>query len=945
MTHLSIRIALVVALAAAAGTQVLAQDPAPQPPAPAPPSPQEPPPPARPDQRPTFRTGVDLVPVDVNVIDREGNPVHDLTADDFVLTVDGRPRRIASAEFIRLGGDTAPPPDRPSHYSTNAAAAGGRLVTLVIDQGNISVGRGRYAIDAAVRFVQSLSPSDRVALYAIPGAGPQINFTANHALVLTMLRNIVGQMSPDLGRQRVGMAEAARLDRGDLFTQDAIVDRECINTTGPERQMCEQDIVSEARTVYSEMRDRTRNSLTSLRFIMQRLAENPSPKTVVFISEGLAIDRDMSELIWVGPLAERGRASLYVLHLMPPPSDAAVARPSPTRSEDISMAEEGLSVMAGLARGTVFRVVSSAEYAFSRLSREISGYYLLSFEPEGGDRDGEAHKIKIQVPGRRNIEIRARQEFRVDNAGVRTDEDAITETIKSPLLATDINLKVSTYTLLDAKAPHPRVIVAAEIDRSRNRSHKLALGYVIVDDQGRLVADFYEPQLKIPVRDDAQQFLGAVTIQKPGVYILKLAVVDDEGRRGSVEHPVRAQLASAGQIRVTDLIIGENTGAPTGAAPAVTADFVADEVSGYLELYSDAPAALERASVMLEVADTADASAIESVEARFTDTNGSPARRVAEGRIPIALLPPGEYVARAIVNIGGRKAGQVTRPFRINRAAARLAAPGEGATIVRRGTPTIPFVSRIERFERAEVLTPQVVGFFLDRLNVGNRGLPPAAALDHARAGRFDEALDAARAENNQALSTVFLNGLSLYAKGDLEDAAVKFRETLRLDTEFFPAAFYLGACYAAGGRDRDAAAAWQTSLVTEGDAPFIYTLLGDALLRQRAAEQAVDILTEAATLWPDSEEVQLRLGTALAQAGRAADALKILDPYLVRHPEDHERHFVALRAIYEAHAAGGPVTTPEEDRQRFDRYAAAYAAAKGPQQELVERWRKFMSK
>jgi VWFA-related protein len=944
MKHLSFA-AVALVLAATLSASAARQDPKPQDPKAQDPKAQNPPPQ---QPRTTFRTGVDLVPVDVNVIDREGRPVDNLAAGDFVLTVDGRPRRIASAEFIKLGGESGPAPERHAHYSTNAAAAGGRLVMLVIDQGNISAGRGKYAVDAAVKFVKSLSPSDRVGLFAIPGAGPQINFTANHALVLTMLRNIVGQMSPDLGRQRVGIAEAAKLDRGDRFTLDQIVDRECPGADGLDRQLCVQDLQNEARTVYAEMRDRTRNSIVSLRFIMQRLAENPSPKTVVFISEGLVIDRDMSDLIWIGPLAEKGRVALYVLQMMPPPSDASAPRVSPTRTEDISLGEEGLSVMAGLARGSVFRVVASADYAFSRLSREISGYYLLSFEPESNDRDGQPHKIKIEVPGRKGIEIRARQEFRVDAVSARSDEDAVAETLKAPLLATDIGLKLSTYVLREANTPRLRMVLAVDIDRSHNPSRSVALGYVVVDHTGRMVGNQYEPQLDKPVRDGRQHYVGAVSLEKPGDYLLKLAVVDDEGKRGSVEHQIKAQLTSAGQVRVTELLIAENTGTASGLTPAVAADFTADELSGYLELYSDSVEALQRTSVTLEVAENADARAIESVDARFNDANpdANPVRRTAEGRMPIALLPPGDYVARAIVNIDGRKAGQVTRPFRITRAAARMTAPGEGgATIVRRGTATIPFASRIEQFERSAVLTPQVVGFFLERLNVGNRGLPPAAAVDHARSGRFDEALDVARSANAEQLSTVFLAGLALYAKGDLNAAMVKFRETLRIDSEFFPAAFYLGACYAAGGRDRDAAAAWQTSLVTESNAPFVYTLLGDAFLRQRSVEPALDILKEAATIWPDSDEVQLRLGTALALAGKSAEALKVLDPYLARHPEDHERHFVALRTIYEAHAAGQAIGTPDEDRARFDRYAAAYEAGKGPQMELVERWRKFMKK
>ena len=125
-------------------------------------------------------------------------------------------------------------------------------------------------------------------------------------------------------------------------------------------------------------------------------------------------------------------------------------------------------------------------------------------------------------------------------------------------------------------------------------------------------------------------------------------------------------------------------------------------------------------------------------------------------------------------------------------------------------------------------MTPQVVGFFLDRMNAADAA---GSAIADAKAGRFDEAAEASvKAGGSERLASVFLNGLALYARGQLEAAAGQFREALRLDSEFFPAAFYLGSCYAAGGRDREAAGAWQTSLVTEGDAPFVYTLLGDAL-------------------------------------------------------------------------------------------------------------------
>ena len=672
--------------------------------------------------------------------------------------------------------------------------------------------------------------------------------------------------------------------------------------------------------------------------------DTQTPKTLVLLSEGLFIERDVADVTWLGPVASRGQVTLYVLQLDQPQFEAASARVSPSRTADIQLGQDGLGLLAGLARGTVFRVVSNADYAFNRLALELSGYYLLSFEPQPGDRDGKPHKIKIDVPGRRRLEVRSRREFEVDAPRAHTTEEMLAETLRSPLLAGDIGLKAVTYTFKDTESPKLRIMVAAEIDRSIVAGWPVALAYVLIDSKGEVVSSQIESEVKTPIPPlgKTQTYFGAVTAD-PGFYTLKLAVVEPGEKRGSVEHTFRSQLTSAGQIRMTDLMIADNTGA-AGLRPAVSGDFTGDFLHGYLELHSDASDQLKGASVVMEVASNEQGRALDAAAAQFQDRPGTPeTRRVAEAAVPIALLPPGDYVARAIVNVAGRKAGQVTRPFRIIRPAG--ANTSAATTPAPAPTPVIAFASRMDAFERASVLSPQVVAFFLDRMNVGNRVMVPPAAIEAARAGRFDAAIDALQPVRADTLAPVFLAGLELYARGELEQAAGKFRDALRIDSEFFPAAFYLGACYAAGGRDREAAGAWQTSLVTESHAPFIYTLLGDALLRLRDNDQALDILTEASGLWPDNEQVRMRLGTAQAAAGRLADAVRTLDPYLTAHPEDHERLLIAMRAIYDTRSAGKSIGTAEDDRQRFNRYAAAYAAARGPQQDLVSQWKRSIDR
>ena len=55
---------------------------------------------AQSDQAPVFRSGVEVMEVDVTVVDGQGMPIRDLRAPEFTVTIDGQPRRVVSAEFV-----------------------------------------------------------------------------------------------------------------------------------------------------------------------------------------------------------------------------------------------------------------------------------------------------------------------------------------------------------------------------------------------------------------------------------------------------------------------------------------------------------------------------------------------------------------------------------------------------------------------------------------------------------------------------------------------------------------------------------------------------------------------------------------------------------------------------------------------------------------------------
>src|SRR5919106_528620 len=83
---------------------------------------------AAPEPPPQFRSGVEVVNVDVTVIDRQGAPIRGLTPADFTVTVGGQQRRVVTAEYVEAadGGAEAAPEVEPA-ISTNEGGGGGRM--------------------------------------------------------------------------------------------------------------------------------------------------------------------------------------------------------------------------------------------------------------------------------------------------------------------------------------------------------------------------------------------------------------------------------------------------------------------------------------------------------------------------------------------------------------------------------------------------------------------------------------------------------------------------------------------------------------------------------------------------------------------------------------------------------------------------------------------------
>jgi VWFA-related protein len=902
--------------------------------------------PATGEQKPEFRVGTERIVIDAAVVDKNGAPVTGLTADDFTLTIDGTPRRVLSAELVAQsatdGPSTPAAPQRRPTYSTNQHAVGGRLVLLVFDLEGIGMGGGRDAAKAAADFVQGLSPGDQVGVLSLPN-GISVEFTSDRERVRAALEKIVGRGTQlPLSTYTVGVQEAFDIDAGNSFALDRALDRECVSARvgqqatprdgqPPLPDICRPEVTRLAHDVAMVYRQRAEDVSRSFRTLLQQLKPLDAPKTLVWVSEGLPMPIDgQSDLGQLSALAASARVTLYAIHLDRNSAfDASNAKASPTASEDRSSGRRGLDLLAGVSRGTVFTSIGTGDNAFTRIAREMTAYYLLSAEPEPKDRDGRTHKIKVTLsqPG---VTVRARRDFAVavDKAAQPlTAQQAVANVLGTPLLATELPLKVATYTMRVPGEARLRLVISTEVGRDATAPQHTAIGFTIADAKGKVISTGFREATMAPIRPGQPGPIETTSVAdvEPGSYTLKLAVVDSRGRRGSVEHPFTAGLTRVGSFDLADFLL---TPAATKdqSAVRIVADPTIDgqAFDGYLELYGSIDMA-RPPRVAIEIADSDTGAAIAEQPAQFAAAKEKD-RYIAEAPLPIGLLPPGDYVARAAVTAGDATQ-QLVRPFTL----AKAVPVGD----VFKGE----LEKRVGTFRAEQILTAPLLGRAIQNATEMSEGpssdaTTAASAVARGQLGVLDTL---AMPASDQSLLASFLRGLALYRKGSLEEAAKAFRLAVRTSPDFLAGILYLGACYASGGRTKEAVGAWQTSLIGDDAPPEIFALVADGFLRMGDADAAADILVEAGTKWPDDERFIVRAALARAAAGRPAEALASLMP-IVDRSTDPELLALAVKLAI-ADVAGRPADEQRERLGQLQNLGARLHKGSGDAPPILTRW------
>src|SRR5688500_14479036 len=316
-------------------------------------------------QGPTFKTGIDLIAVDVAVVDDQGRPVEDLRAPEFSVKIDGEERRVVSAELFKVNVEEARrqvEEKTETFFTSNLTQPNARLIVIAVDQNNIHPGTIKPILTDASKFLDQLSPLDQVAFVAYPEPGPRVNFTTDKLKIRLAMQQLVGQ-PPGVGwaQLNIGLAEAIAIaSRRDGDMLATVVARECRRMEPPEQAQCEREIIAAASNMVQRNRLSATASLNSLQVLFERLALVEGPKSLILISEGLAVD-ESADLGWLVTLAGRARTSINVMLVDLSRGDITVGELPPTESEDRRIRTAGLQSLAAMSRGSLFHIVGTGE--------------------------------------------------------------------------------------------------------------------------------------------------------------------------------------------------------------------------------------------------------------------------------------------------------------------------------------------------------------------------------------------------------------------------------------------------------------------------------------------------------------------------------------------------------------------------------------------------------
>jgi VWFA-related protein len=371
-----------------------------------------------------FRAQTRLVVVDVNVKDKNGAPVPNLTAADFEVTEDGKKQNISQFEFEKLTNDALaaipaetsptqlverakPAPAKPAPAAAPKAEApkngtngtgetestqpgasarkDKRLLAMFFDQSTMQQFDQIRAQENAAKFIrEQMTSSDMIEIMTYGNKLTVVeDFTNDRERLLAAVKKlVVGEGSGLAG----GTDSAAEGDDSGGFTQD---DSEF--------------------SLFNTDRE-----LAALEDAIKKLAAFPEKKGLLYFSGGISKSgiSNQAQLKSTEAAANRANVSIYAMDVRglqaeAPGGDASTASPRGTsmftgsgqqgRRDSRNDTQETLATLAADTGGKFLLDDNDLTVGMQQAQADMSSYYILAYYSSNSADDGKYRHISVRV--------------------------------------------------------------------------------------------------------------------------------------------------------------------------------------------------------------------------------------------------------------------------------------------------------------------------------------------------------------------------------------------------------------------------------------------------------------------------------------------------------------------------------------------------------------------
>lgn len=592
---------------------------------------------------PTFRAAVDLELIDVLVLDEHRRPVRGLTAADFTVLDNGKPRPILALTEVDLGVVERSSPSlasvAPDDVASNVTDAR-RLVVLVFD--NATMSRDPWTVGQA----------KDVGLAVVNGLGPE----DQGAVVFTLDSRRAQEPTADRGRLRAAVETLAGGFAG--------------------MQAYEEDVGAATQTQLFEASLRTLSSVVDALGALRGMR-----KLVIYVGVGVPIDFDAGStpmlsgaLGLVGGEVQRGliarhreilahaaRANVSIYAIDPGGLQAS------TQPSINPWSIEFLRTMSGETGGRAIINTNEPVAGVGEIFIENASYYVLGVQARGLESTGRTGRLDVRV-NRPGVTVRAR------NLSVSPDAlppparaDALDRAVSGLVPTRQIPLRVALIPYSVRAVQEAPVVVVTTIVRPPSEARaasRFDLLTAVFDENHRTVRQ---------VRQTAEVDVGPSTTRtdvnvlalvnlKPGRYRIRTAVKDAAtGETGSVYTDVDVPDFRRETLSLSGLVLASGVATPRDPAiadllrlvPTTNRRFqTTDRVLLQARVYQEVARRPQPVTVTVQIRD-ANGHRIESATEtlavdRFTNVH---ATTVAYG-LPLASLVAGEYALTLVATSG-----------------------------------------------------------------------------------------------------------------------------------------------------------------------------------------------------------------------------------------------------------------------------------------------------